>query len=327
MSTVDTTVLVTGVGAIIGQGIVDGLRRSGRSVRVVGLDRNPDCLGPKLCDDFVPKPSVAEQKPAYLEFWNQILTEYQVDLVLPGIEEDVFFLDANRAALSAHAVLGINRPDVIAYSRDKWRLYEIAGEALIPTTLSEDWTECESALGPMPWLMKPRQGSGSRGIVQLEDRTAFDYWTTQPGGDRMIQRIVGTSEQEYTVGVFGLGEGQALDEMLIFRRRLSPEGNTHYVERVNDEAICAEVRRLVATLQPVGPTNFQFRKEGDAVFLLEVNPRFSSSASLRTAFGFNEARMALEFFVDGQSPVVPSLRYGRGWRQAGDHVELSDEPQ
>ena len=56
MSTVDTTVLVTGVGAIIGQGIVDGLRRSGRSVRVVGLDRNPDCLGPKLCDDFVPKP-------------------------------------------------------------------------------------------------------------------------------------------------------------------------------------------------------------------------------------------------------------------------------
>ena len=327
MSTGAITVLVTGVGAIIGQGIVDGLRRSGRAVRVIGLDRNPDCLGPVICDAFVAKAKVAEDSPAYLDFWKQLLVDEQVHLVLPGIEEDVFFLDNHREALAGEVVLGLNTPNAIGYSRDKWRLHEIAGEHLIPTVLGCDWAECEAALGPLPWLMKPRQGSGSRGIIRLETREDFDQAKAHSLEGHLIQRIVGFDDEEYTVGVFGLGQGSALEPMLIFRRRLSPEGNTQYAEQVDDPAITAAVKQLVQQLAPLGPTNFQFRKEGSHVYLLEVNPRFSSSASLRTAFGFNEAKMALEFFVDEPPPVQPVVRSGRAWRRAADLVEWEGEPQ
>ena len=50
------TVLITGVGAIIGQGIIKSLRMEDRPVRIIGIDRNPDAFGARRCDRFHPKP-------------------------------------------------------------------------------------------------------------------------------------------------------------------------------------------------------------------------------------------------------------------------------
>lgn len=316
------TVLVTGVGAIIGQGIVTCLRAANRPVRIVGVDRNPECLGPVLCDAFRAKPDVDESEPAYIQFWERLLVEESVDLVLPGIEEDMFFLAAHHEVLSERTVLGLNTPALIDLARDKWRLAEVAGGMTIPATLSWNWDECVAELGPAPLLLKPRRGSGSRGIVRLENETDFAYWAGRAGTDFMVQKIVGTDEQEFTVGLFGLGEGRVVPPPILLRRRLSSAGNTQYAEVVNDDALTEAVQGLAKQLKPVGPTNFQFRKDEDRIYLLEINPRFSSSSSLRSAFGYNEGRMALEYFVDGNDPAPAEIRRGRAWRAAEDRVEL-----
>jgi carbamoyl-phosphate synthase large subunit len=316
------TVLVTGVGAIIGQGIVQCLRDANRAVRIVGVDRNPECFGPLLCDAFCAKPDVDESETAYIRFWENLLAEESVDLVLPGIEEDMFFLSAHREVLSERTMLGLNTPALIDLARDKWRLAEVAGAMTIPASLSRNWDECVAKLGPAPLLLKPRQGSGSRGIVRLENETDFAYWAGRAEANFMVQKIVGTDEQEFTVGLFGLGEGRTVTPPILFRRRLSPAGNTQYAEVVNDEALAAVTQALAERLQPVGPTNFQFRKDNGRIYLLEINPRFSSSSSLRAAFGYNEGRMALEYYLDGKDPAPPEIRFGRAWRVAGDRVEL-----
>ena len=44
------TVLVTGVGAIIGYGAVRSLRKSRTDVRIVGMDIYPDAVGQVWCD-------------------------------------------------------------------------------------------------------------------------------------------------------------------------------------------------------------------------------------------------------------------------------------
>ena len=77
------TVVVTGVGAIIGQGIVKSLRQCVGSVRVVGVDRELDCLGPHLCDAFHAKPSCDESSREYMEFWRHLISDKSIDLVLP----------------------------------------------------------------------------------------------------------------------------------------------------------------------------------------------------------------------------------------------------
>ncbi|KNY10448.1 hypothetical protein AKG08_12130 [Achromobacter piechaudii] len=136
----------------------------------------------------------------------------------------------------------------------------------------------------------------------------------------MLQRIVGTADEEYTVGVFGLGEGRHVGP-LTFRRRLSAAGNTLVAEVVRDHAVIDKATDLLCRhFCPLGPTNFQFRVEGERAYLLEINPRFSSSNSLRTAFGFNEAEMAIDYFLLGVEPAEPCIRAGKAWRYTEDFV-------
>lgn len=315
------TVVVTGVGAIIGQGIVKSLRQCMRAVRVVGIDRNPHSMGPHLCEIFYAKPACDESGPNYLDFWQEILKREKVDLVLPGLEVDLFFLKAQRQALSATgAILGLNKSELIELARDKWLLgLELpkAGLATIPTILGQDWDECVDKLGSPPFLLKPRQGNGSRGIVRLSDENDLRYWANKSDGNFMIQKIIGIDDEEYTVGAFGFGDGNSLPP-IIFRRRLSPAGNTQYAEVVEDITIEQATQKLSMYFKPIGPTNYQFRKENGVPYLLEINPRLSSSSSLRAGFGYNEAEMALDFYLDGIRPEIPKVTKGRAWRYSED---------
>ncbi len=316
-------ILVTGVGAIIGQGIVKSLRQCRRSVRVIGIDRNEHSLGPYLCDVFYTKPSCDESSPDYLAFWQEILLRESVDLVLPGLEIDLFFLNDHRRLLSATgATLGLNKAELIELARDKWLLgMELpkAGISPIPTILSQDWDECVNALGMPPFLMKPRQGNGSRGIVRVYDKIDFHFWTNKSDGNLMIQKIIGHDDEEFTVGAFGFGDGNSLSP-IIFRRLLSPTGNTQYAEVIADQAIVQATQKLGMYFKPTGPTNYQFRKDNGVPYLLEINPRLSSSTSLRAGFGYNEAEMAVDFYLSGILPEKPLVIQGRAWRYSEDFI-------
>ncbi|MGU3494604.1 ATP-grasp domain-containing protein [Xanthobacteraceae bacterium A53D] len=318
------TVVVTAVGAIIGQGIVASLRRSGLNLRIIGVDRNPDGIGRHWCDTFCAKPAADEDTPDYLDFWHALLARERVQIVLPGLESDVLFFSRNRARF-AHtgAALALNRPDLIEDAQDKWLFADrlaAHGTPLIPACPGASWAQCQAVLGAPPYVLKPKRGNGSRGIAILKDEADFDYWTAKSTSDYFIQAFVGNDETEYTVGSFGLGDGTALAP-IVFRRKLSVAGNTQYAEVVRHPAIEATVEQLTSAFQPVGPTNYQFRMDGDVPFLLEINPRFSSSTSLRAAFGYNEAAMALRYFLDGTAPDTPVVSPGRGWRYYEDLVE------
>jgi carbamoyl-phosphate synthase large subunit len=322
----DITVLVTGVGAIIGQGIIKSLRESRYSVRVVGLDRSNRSPGPFLCDAFHHKPLCEEDTSDYITFWCDILNRERVDIVMPGLEVDVFFLNAQRQLFKGFDVdVVINRPELIALTADKWELGEQltkAGFPSIPSSIPDNWEQAVSVLGGAPLLLKPRNGNGSRGIARLYDERDFDFWRAKSGGNWMLQRIVGDDSNEFTVGVFGFGDGNSIAPITL-RRRLSAAGNTVEAEVVNDPAIEETTEKLTKHFKPLGPTNYQFRKEGDVAYLLEINPRFSSSNSLRTAFGFNEAEMSIDYFKLGRVPRKPLIKAGTAWRYSEDFVRYA----
>lgn len=317
-------IAVTGVGAIIGQGIVKSLRQCRYPVQVVGIDRNADSPGPRLCDAFEQKPDAPEDSQAYLDYWTRIVRSHGICLILPGLEIDMAFFNRHRTFFADLGVkLALNTADLIAKAGNKWEFgLELAtfGYPVIPSVRPASWAEAITCLGPAPLLLKPLQGNGSRGIQLLQDEDDFNYWTRKANYAWMLQRIVGTAQEEFTVGVLGLGGGRRL-RPLIFRRRLSAAGNTLVAQVVAEHPVLeAALDRLCAHFQPLGPTNFQFRVENDTAFLLEINPRFSSSNSLRTAFGFNEAEMAIELHLLGQTPAEPRISAGKAWRYTEDFV-------
>jgi carbamoyl-phosphate synthase large subunit len=324
--TTEITVLVTGVGAIIGQGIIKSLRNSKYSARIVGLDRSDRSPGPFFCDIFHHKPSFDEDTPEYLEFWCNILKKEHVDIIMPGLEVDVFFVDTHRQLFQALDVeIAINSSELINLTADKWEFAEQllnAGLPCIPSSIPNSWEQAVSELGKPPLLLKPRNGNGSRGIARLNDERDFKYWSAKSGSNWMLQRIVGDDNNEFTVGVFGFGDGKSTLP-IILKRRLSAAGNTLEAQVTNDPVIENAIHKLTSHFKPRGPTNYQFRKEGNVAYLLEINPRFSSSNSLRTAFGFNEADMSIDYFMFGKIPKVPLIREGIAWRYSEDYVHYA----
>ncbi len=109
----------------------------------------------------------------------------------------------------------------------------------------------------------------------------------------------------------------------MMRRQLSQEGATAKAWIVTNKKLEAAVNELVKVFKPIGPTNLQFREDNDTFYLLEINPRISSSTSIRTAFGHNEALMCVEYFLNN-NVIYPTVQSGSAVRYI-DEVVVIDE--
>lgn len=320
MSRQRATVLVTGVGAIIGYGIVRSLRCLPEPPRIVGMDIYLDAVGQHWCDNFVQ--AVPAASDDYVSFVEKTIAAEKVDLIIPGIEQDVSRLSAERDNLAGCGVkLALNTVDLIAVASDKWLTHQAlvaAGQPVIPTRVDGDFEDLCQELG-QPFLLKPRRSYASKGICLVADEEEFLFRKRRMGDEFMAQRITGSDDGEYTVGLFGYGDGTA-SRPIAMRRRLSGEGATAKAWVVDEPMLNLTVEALTQLFQPKGPTNFQFRREGNTFLLLEINPRISSSTSLRAAFGFNEAAMCLDYYLYNKLPQCGPIRHGHAVRYIDDLV-------
>ncbi len=319
------TVLVSGASGVVGYGVLRCLRMSGRPLRLVGTSIYPESPANAFSDVFELAPRTSADR--YLDWLCDIIRRHEVDLVLPGIEEDVFHWTEHAAAIrAAGAVPALNEPALVRLCADKWAFHErlaVAGLACaIDTALDLDFDALAARFGT-PFIVKPRRGFGSKGVARIS--TAFDLAAHRAAfGDLlMAQRLVGTDDLEFTVTAFGDGLGAAPARMAM-RRRLSREGFTEIADVVACAPFDAAIDDLCRLFRPVGPTNFQFRLHDGVPKLLEINPRVSSSASIRAAFGYNECAMAVDYFLFGKVPVQPPLRGGRAIRYTDEVVTYDD---
>lgn len=316
-----TTVLITGVGAIMGYGLLRSLRAARPEIRLVGTDIYSDAVGQAWCDIFERAPLTAS--PGYLDWLRDLIAKYRIDLVIPGIEQDVHRLSDDRLRFARSGCeLAINNRLLIDLSRDKWAMHQallsMGDSARIPSYLSGDFAGLSASLG-LPFILKPRRSYASKGLVRVLDEVDFERYVMQIGEHLMAQPLVGSDDEEFTVGVFGDGKGHVCASISM-QRRLAQDGSTAKAWIKKHASLDDTVERLCGHFKPLGPTNLQFRRDIHGWKLLEINPRVSSTTSIRAAFGYNEALMSLEFFLDGKLPVQPEIRNGFAVRFIEDHV-------
>lgn len=317
-------ILVSGASGIVGYGILKCLQAAKRPFHLIGTSIYADSVAEAFCNTF--EPAIASDHPDYMDWLVSIIKKHHVRYLIPGIEADLYLWAKNeRAIVEAGGKALLNRLELLEFTKDKWlfdqKLKEAEFDCRIPTTISDDWDELESKLG-IPFLLKPRRGYGSRGIFRVSGRAEFDPHRDKVGRTHIAQAIRGRDDQEYTVAAFGDGKG-GLCAFLALRRTLSKEGFTEKAETVEIPALLTEVIALSKYFKPIGPTNFQFRMESGKVFLLEINPRISSSTSIRSAFGFNEPVMAVEYLIEDKLPSQPTLKTGRAVRYSADCIFYS----
>ena len=216
----------------------------------------------------------------------------------------------------------LNNPELIELCSDKWEFYSKLNRAgskfSIESRLSGSFSELKKVLG-LPFLLKPRKGFASRGIVIVDTEELFAQHQNDLGPNLMAQQIVGNIEEEYTISAFFDRDSHLLCSMSL-KRKLSKEGFTEKAQVADLPDAEAAIKELAELLRPTGPTNFQFRIHAGQIMLLEVNPRISSATSIRTAFGYNESVMAAEYFLDGKIPTQPKIKQGYAVRYVEDYI-------
>lgn len=292
------TILVTGVGAIIGYGIINSLKKQDiHSVRIIGMDIYDDAYGQFLCDKFY----VAERADSlnYQSFINELIAKEQIDLIIPGIEQDMYRLFDLNDHINTKVVL--NNELLIKLSKDKLETYKYFhenGMNVIPTLFQASYEECVEKLGS-PFLLKPRTSYASKGIHKIYSKEEFDFYNKNKDAN-IFQRIIGSESEEYTIAVFGKADGTYAD-YIILKRKLAQTGATDKATLIpQDDEIMSYVDEVCKLTKPNGPTNIQLRKEGGEVFLLEINPRISSACSIRTGMGYNDPLKCIEYYLYGR---------------------------
>ena len=311
-------ILVTGVGAIIGYGIAKSLKTQKKyAVRVIGMDIYPDAYGQFICDKFYQAElAYSDEYPAFVQ---KVVRDENIDLIIPGIEQDMYRLNQISHMIPCKIVL--NNQLLIDISKDKLATYNYFKDKeinLIPTLFKAGFDTCQEALG-LPFLLKPRASYASKGIHKIMNKEEFAFFNKDPEAN-ICQRIVGTNEDEYTISVFGMGDGTFAD-YIILRRKLSQTGATDKASVVlEEESIMSYVSRICEMTKPIGPTNIQIRKEYGNVLLLEINPRISSACSIRCAAGYNEPLMCIEYYLMNEKPSSSKKREIKAVRYISDYI-------
>jgi carbamoyl-phosphate synthase large subunit len=315
------TILVSGASGIVGYGILRSLKRSGKQLSLVGTSIYDDSVAPVFCDIFELAPPTNDA--AYMEWLLNTIRKHQVDLIVPGIEIDMYkWVEHVPEIERAGAVPLLNNMELIQLCKDKWSFYEnLSGVGMpcaIESSLLVEFDVLKSKLG-LPFLLKPRRGFGSKGIVKVDSADTFLRHQKDIGQILMAQPIVGSDDEEFTTSAFCDGSGGFYASMTL-RRKLSSDGFTEKGEVVDADEFIGTISDLCKRFRPIGPTNFQFRKCMDGIKLLEINPRISSSTSIRAAFGYNESAMAVDYFLEHRTPIQPEIKRGRAVRYTEDYI-------
>lgn len=298
-------VLVTGAGALLGQGILRSLLDSTLEPELVAVDPSPLSAGLYWVERRHLVPMARD--PRYLEVFESILAAERPDAVLVGTDVELGLLAAHRAELEQRwsTRVVVSSPRVVGIADDKYLTWQFLTDHGFPAPDSclPGGEEALIARVGFPLVVKPRVGARAIGMSVVHDRAQLAHALTL-AKDPVIQECVGTDADEYTAGTLTF-DGRC-DASIVMRRDLR-DGNTYraWVEAFPE--LNAEVRRLAEALGAFGPANFQFRLDDGRVKVFEINGRFSGTTPLRRHAGFNEVEMVLRKVLLGEPVVQPAV--------------------
>lgn len=308
-------ILVSGASGIVGYGILRSLKNC--NCNLIGTTIYK--ISPANCfADIVLQPPLTSS-PDYIAWLVKTIKDYNVDMIIPAIEADMSCWNKHRNELEKTGTfVALNNFDLIELCLDKWNFYKKLKENgfkyVIESSLEADFEKFE-----LPFMLKPRCGFGSKGIVKVENKETFAKYKNEIGKTLMMQEFVGNNDEEYSASVF-FDKNSNLRAYMVMKRKLSKQGFTEIALTVDEPELKKIIKQLAEMFKPVGATNFQFRKHNGSWKLLEINPRISSSTSLKTAFGYNECKWTIDYFLNKIDVIQPVIKKGVAIRYTEDFL-------
>jgi len=297
-------VLVTGAGGPAAIAAMKSLRAD-ETVQLLAADMDPWAAGlylvPRWARTLVP----AGAAPGFAAALLIRCLALGVDVVLPTVDSELQPLARAREAFTAAGLRLLLAPaaalDVIL---DKLALAEhCAGVVQVPRT-ELFGPSVDPATWTYPLIVKPRQGSGSRGIITVVSAAELAGLDRSPS--LIVQEFL--PGEEYSVDVLADTAGHVIASVPRLRARVD-SGVSVGGLTVHDPQV-EQFGRAVA--QATGVTfvaNVQCKRDQHgSPSLLEVNPRMPGTLGLTIASGVDMPRLALAALLGRPLPASVEFR-------------------
>jgi len=283
---------VTGAGGPAGISVVRALMQAGH--HVLALDSDPHAGGFKFDDvswSVVPR----FDDPAYADVMVEQIARHSVQALICTVAEEYAALA--RVTQSLHDV-GCKTwlPDLDAVERciDKERFARLMDRYDIAHPPTSTHVRGLRRI-PGPWVVKPRRGRGSRGVVMSNNLREVRSLLRR-NKDLIVQSCL--EGDEFTADVLVDRNGRMMT--CVPRWRLATRGgiSVHGLTFDSPEVTrsCAEV---VAATGITGPANIQGMVDHEgSVSIIELNPRFSGGLPLTLAAGADVVGAYLQAIVE-----------------------------
>ena len=308
-------ILITGVGSLVGKGILDVLEGRRDGLEVLGTSFGADAPGVYRCDEaFLTQHSEGAAFEAEIE---SIVRRTRPDVVIPGRDPDIAVVArlAERLPGVRAMVGGASASQLFLDKIETYRFATAANLPIVATTLATDGPI------PAPAVAKPRFGSGSVGVRILLDQAQVEAACADP--EVILQPLMGPPPD-----VPDVSRGWPLFWQLPVARQggvqglILPDGSVGpslafeavhsagKVERqwaVDDDELATLGHGFLRALADAGwrgPANIACVHSGEQWLCLELNGRFTGGTAARAALGFDEVRIALNAWADAD--VVPA---------------------
>lgn len=239
--------------------------------------------------------------PGFADSVIEVCQEHEIDVVVPTVDAELVPMAKSREELAEAGTAVLVAP-TMALERclDKWALMQVAdGSVPIPLSapLDEDF---DPDTFELPVLLKPRVGSGSRGVRRVD---SWDAIGAVPDGSVLVQELL--PGPEYSLDVLATAAGEV--RAVVPRERLRVDSGIAITSRtVHDVELESIGAQAVEAAGLTGVANVQVMRDEDGTpRLIEINPRFPGTMPLTLASGVNMPRLALGELLGEPIPAGP----------------------
>jgi carbamoyl-phosphate synthase large subunit len=293
-------VLVTGAGGPSAVAVMQSLNPTG--ITLYAADIDPYAAGLYLVDESRRAILPRAEDPGFVDAVLSYCIREQLDAVVPTVDAELIPLAAARDRFADSDIeLVLASEQTLRVCLDKWALHQLCDSVVrCPATVVVD-ASFDAALIELPVIVKPRVGSGSRGIRQVESREELEQ--LERDGSLLVQELLPGAE--YSLDVLADGDGQIL--AVVPRERLKVDSGIAVTGRtLHDEQLERFGREVALLIGLAGVANVQVKLDRDgAPALLEVNPRFPGTMPLTIASGIDMPRLFVAAALGGAWPSGP----------------------
>jgi carbamoyl-phosphate synthase large subunit len=285
-------VLVTGAGGDIGQSIGKILLKSSYIDKLIGCDINDKNAGSIIFANFNLVSPINIKSAKYMKELEALIEHNSIDIIVVTSEQELRHFNKickSDGIGNAKFIMSSSKSQEIGFDKLKTAEFlEAEGLPFPKTYMAKDYWR----LNNFPFILKLRQGSGSKGIFLVDCIEDFIFYTRKSMNTFIVQEYLPNDNGEFTCGLFRSSKGVV--RSIIFKRNLT-DGYSSYGEVIENKTITTLLENLAVKLDLVGSINVQLRLDHDNVpKIFEINPRFSSTVLFRHLLGFEDLIWSIE---------------------------------